>query len=137
VREALDRYTAGGRLDDDELAWLVVLLTHDAARDDAWQRMLAVSPIAEHQAVWTDVVRRVPREYVAAPATLLALSAWRAGNGSLADVAAQRALDAVPGYGLAEVVREALRAGVPPSAIDPPEPAPRRRRAPRLGTEAA
>jgi len=136
VREALDRYTAGGRLDDDELAWLVVLLTDVAARDDAWQRILAVSPVAEHQTVWTDVVRRVPREYVAAPATLLALSAWRAGNGSLADVAAQRALDAVPGYGLAELVREALRAGVPPSAIEPAEPAPRRRRAPRL-SEAA
>jgi Domain of unknown function (DUF4192) len=131
VREALDRYTAGGRLDDDELAWLVVLLTDDAARDDAWRRMLAVTPVTEHQTMWTDVVRRVPQEHVAAPATLLALSAWRAGNGSLADVAAQRALDASPGYGLAEVVREALRAGIPPSAIEP-EPEPVRRRAPRL-----
>jgi len=137
VREALDRYTAGGRLDDDELAWLVVLLTDGAARDDAWQRMLAVSPIAEHQTLWTDVVRRVPREYVAAPATLLALSAWRAGNGSLADVAAQRALSASPGYGLAEVVREALRAGVPPSAIESDREPPRRRRAPRISSEAA
>lgn len=131
VREALDRYTAGGRLDDDELAWLVVLLSDDAARDDAWRRMLAVTPVTEHQTMWTDVVRRVPQEYVAAPATLLALCAWRAGNGSLADVAAQRALDASPGYGLAEVVREALRAGIPPSAIEP-EPGPVRRRAPRL-----
>jgi hypothetical protein len=139
VREALDRYAAGGRLDDDELAWLAVLLTDEAARDDAWQRVLAVAPIPEHQVMWTDVVRRVPRGYVAAPATLLALSAWRAGNGSLADVAAQRALDASPGYGLAEVVREALRAGVPPSAFEPvPEPAPRRRRrAARLSAEAA
>jgi hypothetical protein len=138
VREALDRYTAGARLDDEELAWLAVLLTDEAARDDAWRRVLAVTPIPEHQAVWTDVVRRVPREYVAAPATLLALSAWRAGNGSLADVAAQRALDASPGYGLAELVREALRAGVPPSAFEPvPETAPRRRRRPARLSDAA
>lgn len=139
VRDALDRCAAGGRLDDDEVAWLAVLLTEIAARDDAWQRMLAVAPIPEHQALWTDVVRRVPKQYVAAPATLLALSAWRSGNGSLADVAAQRALDAVPGYGLAEIIREAVGSGIPPSIFDTEPSSGRapRRRAPRLSPDAA
>jgi hypothetical protein len=138
VREAIDRYAGGGRLDDDETAWLVVLLCDRAARDDAWRQMLAAPPAEEHQSVWRDVMRRVPREYVPAPATLLALSAWRDGHGALAAVAAQRALDADPTYTLAELVREAIGAGIPPSAVEPlPEPRPRRRRSPRLSAEAA
>jgi hypothetical protein len=49
VREALDRYGAGGRLDDDEVAWLAVLLGDVRARDDAWRRMLGVEPCAAHE----------------------------------------------------------------------------------------
>jgi hypothetical protein len=118
VREALERYGAGGRLDDDELAWLAVLAGDCRARDDAWQRMLAVPPRDEHTALWRDVVRRVPERYVPAPATLLALAEWRVGNGPAAGVAVDRALDADPGYPLASLVRQALHAAVPPSLME-------------------
>jgi hypothetical protein len=133
VREALERYTAGGRLDDDEVAWFAVLLQDRLARDDAWQRQMAVAPIDEHETLWRDVLRRVPPAYAPAPATLLALTAWRFGNGALAQVAAQRALDLDPAYKLAGIVLDALNNGVPHSVVEPPQAPPtRRRRAARL-----
>jgi hypothetical protein len=132
VREALERHAAGGRLDDDEVAWLAVLVDDRRARDDAWQRMLAVAPRDEHTALWRDVVRRVPKRYVPAPATLLALVEWRAGNGPAAGMAVDRALDADPGYPLAGLVRQALTAAVPPDLLDERPPSSRRRRAPRM-----
>jgi hypothetical protein len=118
VRDALDRHAAGGRLDDDELAWLAVLVAEPRARDDAWQRMLASEPRDEHLALWRDVVRRVPERYVPAPATLLALAAWRAGDGARAGIAADRALAAQPGYALAGLVLQALQAALPPSVLE-------------------
>lgn len=42
---------------------------------------------------------------VVAPATLLALVAWQAGNGPLANVALDRALTAEPNYALATILR--------------------------------
>jgi hypothetical protein len=107
-----------------------VLLTDSRSRDEAWQRMLAVAPRDEHETLWRDVVRRLPDRYVAPAATLLALAAWRAGDGAVASIAVDRALAADPGYTLAELVLQALNAGISPSAM---EPLPRtRRRGPRL-----
>jgi hypothetical protein len=136
VREAFERYAGSGRLDDDEVAWLVVLLADVRARDDAWRRMLADQPRDEHESLWRDVTRRVPAAYVPAPATLLALTAWRAGKGALASVAAERALAADPRYTLAQLVLQALSAAIPPSAMEPlPRARPARRR-PRMSTGA-
>jgi hypothetical protein len=118
VREAIERYAAGGRLDDEEVAWLAVLLVDVRARDDAWRRMLAVAPRDEHETLWRDVARRVPTAYVPAPATLFALSAWRAGRGALASIAAERALAADPRYTLADLVSQAVQAGIPPAALE-------------------
>jgi hypothetical protein len=116
--EALERYAIGGRLADEELARLAVLVNHIAARDDAWQKMLAGPPRDEHVALWRDAIRRLPDRYVAAPATLLALAAWRTGDGALAWVAVDRALAADPSYSMALLVAQALQAGVPPSIFD-------------------
>ena len=59
------------------------------------------------------------------PATLLALGAWRMGDGARACVAADRALAAEPGYPLADLLVQALQAAIPPGALEA-EP-PRRR----------
>jgi hypothetical protein len=137
VRRALERYLTGGRLDDDEVAWLAVLLADVTVRDDIWVRIVAGPSMPEHREAWRDIVRRVPQRYVPAPATLLALVAWRAGEGALAGIAAERALAADRGYRLASLLLHAMRQGLPPSALDDmPERRRRRRRAPRL-TEAA
>ncbi len=74
----------------------------------------------EHPALWTDVVRRVPDAGIADPATLLAWCAWQKGNGALANLAIDRALEATPGYSMASLVREALSAGLLPAAAVPP-----------------
>ncbi len=53
--------------------------------------------------------------YVAAPASLLAFTAWQCGDGALANVALDRALADTPGYSMALLLRDALAAGTPPS----------------------
>jgi hypothetical protein len=52
---------------------------------------------------------------VAAPASLLAFVAWQCGDGALANVAIDRALDDNPRYSMALLLREALDTGTPPS----------------------
>ena len=66
--------------------------------------------------MWTDIVRRACPQYVPAPASLLAFTAWQAGEGTLANIAIERALDADPDYSMALLLGELLDAGVPPSA---------------------
>ncbi|MGI5212671.1 DUF4192 domain-containing protein [Plantactinospora sp. CA-290183] len=115
VRAAMDRYLAGGQLTDDESAWLALLLLHLPVRDHAWQR---TGGGEEHLRLWTDVLRRAEPELVPAPASLLGFAAWRAGQGALASVAVERALDALPDYPLALMLADALQRGLPPSILD-------------------
>jgi hypothetical protein len=116
VGEAISTYRAGGRItDDDQLAWLSVVLAQLPVRDDAWSRMDPEHRDA-HLRLWTDLVRRARRAYLAAPASLLAFTAWQAGEGALANIAIDRALAADPGYSLAHLLRDILDAGVPPAA---------------------
>jgi hypothetical protein len=116
VTGAVAEYRRGGRLGtDDETAWLAVSLADLRVRDDAWARMVP-EHAAAHLRLWTDVVRRAPARYVPAPASLLAFTAWQAGNGALANLAAERALAADPGYSMAQLLLDAVGAGVPPSA---------------------
>jgi hypothetical protein len=58
--------------------------------------------------------------YAAAPASLLALTAWQCGDGALANLAINRALADTPGYSMALLLRNALDADAPPSAAMPP-----------------
>ena len=115
VRAAFRRQRRGERLDDDEVAWLTVLLTHVAVRDRAWSR---TDGRDEDISLWTDVLRRAEPDLIAAPGCLLAFAAWRSGHGALAAVALERVLSAHPGYSLAVLLDEALRRGVAPSALD-------------------
>jgi Domain of unknown function (DUF4192) len=115
VRDAIGVYRRGGRITDEErLAWLAVSLVHLAVRDDAWARMVPEHRQA-HLSLWTDIVRRADGPWVPAPASLLAFTAWQVGDGTLANVALDRALAADPGYSMARLLRDILAAGVPPS----------------------
>ena len=53
--------------------------------------------------------------YVAAPAALLAFVAWQCGDGALANVALDRALADDPRYSMAQLLRQVISAGAPPS----------------------
>jgi uncharacterized protein DUF4192 len=116
VKRAILRYRQGGELaDHDEIAWLGIVLGDLRVRDDAWARMDPLFNEA-HRRLWTDLVRYLPADVVAAPAALLAFTGWQAGDGALASVAIERALAADPEYSMALLLADALHAGLPPSA---------------------
>ncbi len=115
VTQAVAAYEADQRLADDDAAWLTVLLLSIPVRDAAWA---AVRDTPAHQRLWLDLTRRADPELAPAPASLLAFAAWRAGNGALARVALERALDEDPGYSMAQLLMQGLRHGLPPSALD-------------------
>ncbi|MEU9827665.1 DUF4192 domain-containing protein [Micromonospora chersina] len=115
VRTAFRRHRRGERLGDDEVAWLTVLLTHLPVRDHAWSR---TDGRDADISLWTDVLRRAEPELIAAPGSLLAFAAWRAGHGAVAAVALERVLAAHPGYSLAVLLDDALRRGLSPSELD-------------------
>jgi hypothetical protein len=116
IRIAVNGCRRGASITDpDEIAWLGLALTDLRVRDDAWARMDSRFR-REHEGLWASLVRRLPAEYVPAPAALLAFTAWQAGDGALASVAIERALAADPGYSMALLIAEALHAGLPPSA---------------------
>jgi len=115
VREAIGVYRDGGRItDEDTFAWLAISMVNLAVRDDAWARMIPEHRQA-HLALWADIVRRADSPWLPAPASLLAFTAWQAGDGTLANIALDRALAADPGYSMALLLRDILAAGIPPS----------------------
>ena len=116
VGAAIAVYRGGGAMTDhDQIAWLALTLADLRVRDDAWARMDPEFAGA-HRRLWTDVVRRAVAGYVPAPAALLAFTAWQSGDGALAAIAIDRALDADPGYSMALLLSEAIAAGLPPAA---------------------
>jgi hypothetical protein len=116
---ALVLVRAGEPLEDEDVAWLSVLLLDDSLRDLAWLRIVKAGDDADvHRALWMDVMRRCEPDLVAAPATLYGFAAWRGGDGGLARLAFERALDQDPGCGLARRLGNALQHGMPPSAFD-------------------
>ncbi|MFC7547099.1 DUF4192 domain-containing protein [Plantactinospora sp. GCM10030261] len=115
IREAVHRHRSGGRLTDDEVTWLGLLVNHLPVGDEAWTLIEAGDD--DQIDLWTDVVRRVDPALVPAPASLLALAAWLDGHGALAAVALDRALEADPGYPLALLLDDALSRGMPPAAL--------------------
>lgn len=115
VETAIQRYAVGDRLDNEELAELVLLLVSPPVRDTAWRTIATPEP---HLQLWLDVTRRADPQLAAAPASLLAFTAWRAGDGALARLALERALAADPDYSMAHLLLQAIRGGLPPSVLD-------------------
>ena len=114
VSEGIRRYRGGGRLEPEEAAWLTVVLRDFRVRDDAWSRMRPEHRQA-HARLWTDLTRLAQPGYVCAPASLLGFVAWQSGNGALANVALDRALEEDPHYSMAVLLWQAIDSGAPPS----------------------
>jgi len=113
VTQAMDSFRAGQPIDDECAAALTVLLDIVSVRDFAAQHATS----APCQQMWTDLVRRAEPTFVAAPASLLALTAMRAGHIALAKAALQRALDADPEYRLAQLLAATIDAGIDPATV--------------------
>ena len=105
-----DLLRRGGPLTDDEVAWLGVLLTHLHIRDEA-----LVHTDTDRLDLWRDVLRRVEVRFAAAPACLTAYAAYLSGDGALANVALDRAIEADPGYAMAPLLRDVMLSGIPPA----------------------
>ena len=104
------------RLPDREVARLAWAVRDIDVRDRALSLALGRSaPAAE--VVWTELTRRSPVPLDAAPATLLAVTAWVRGDGALANVALERALTSEPSYTFAGLLRTALDACLRPAEM--------------------
>ena len=114
LTQAQDSYRAGRPVGDDQAAALTVLLELPSLREFAAR---GTSGEAWQIEMWTDLVRRAQPPFTAGPATMLALSAMLAGNGALASVAIDRALDTDPDNRLAQLLGQALAAGIDPAAV--------------------
>jgi hypothetical protein len=118
VRDAVA--DAGSRaprpLTDEDVARLGWALTDLEVRDQAMG--LSTGPTGPPaEALWTELVRRLPPPLDAAPATLLAATAWARGDGTTAGIALDRALGSQPTYALARLLDHGLAAGLPPAAV--------------------
>lgn len=113
VGGAIEAERAGeGTRDEEELAWLGVLLTEIRVRDEVWARITPET--AElHEELWSRVVRHVEQRYRAAPAALAAVAAWQRDDHTLARAALEVALDADPEYSMATLMSQALTLGLP------------------------
>lgn len=119
IRSALERFRPGPvreRLTDEEVARLVCSLRDLSVRDWALQLSLGGDSSAAEE-LWAECTRRAPSPLDAAPATLLAISAWLRGDGAMANIAVDRALDSDPGYSMAGLVADGLAACIPPRQI--------------------
>ena len=106
-----------GRFDDDELAGVLQGLRDLDVRDASWASMRRADAAA-HVLLWTDAVQRSPEGLVGAPAAVLGLAAWLAGNGALAWCAVDRCVESDPDNTLARLVGDLLARAVPPSSWD-------------------
>jgi hypothetical protein len=107
---------AAMRLAAEDLARIVWGLRDTAVRDRALGFALT-DDAAAAEALWTECTRRAPAPLDAAPATLLAVSAWLRGDGAMANVALDRALDSDPGYALARLLSQGLAACLTPAEL--------------------
>lgn len=105
----------GATPSDLEVARLVTGMQSLSLRDAAWTTITRERSRASVD-FWTEVLRRTPDFLVAAPAALLAWSAWQHGNGALAWCAIDRCREIDPDYSLATLLAEMLERAVPPSA---------------------
>jgi hypothetical protein len=120
------------KLTPQEAARLLVGLQDVRLRDECATWWYEPARNRESVGLWTDAVRHAPPGYVAAPATLLAVSAWLAGQGAFGNIALDRALADDPAYRLALLMDAVIQSGVSPSQFratrfDPAEDRPRRR----------
>ncbi|RZU32342.1 DUF4192 domain-containing protein [Blastococcus saxobsidens] len=103
-------------LSDDDVAWVVWALRDTRVRDRALGLALGADAAAA-EALWTECTRRAPAPLDAAPATLLAVSVWLRGDGAMAGIALDRALDGDPDHGLARLLARGLAACLIPADL--------------------
>jgi predicted secreted protein len=101
---------------DEDLVRLAVALADYTVRDVCLGYALSGQAASAEQ-LWLDLVRALPAPERAEPAVLLAMSAYLRGNGSLANIALDKAELALPGHTMAVLLRTAIGLGLPPERM--------------------
>ena len=119
VHTSLDIAAAGGQLSDEQVAYLAVALVDNGGRCAAW---LATTGETWQHDMWLDTARRVPEHCVAAPANLVAWSAWRRSEPALARAALSKAVQAQPDNTMSQLIGVVLTSGINPATLPWPLP---------------
>jgi hypothetical protein len=118
--EAMEKFRGGAdRLEDEQTARLVLGLQDKLARDRAAE-FAEPADLVPAQRLWRFLARHcVPpyRDHAAAPLTLLAWTSWLADDTPTTRVALSRALEADPGYTLAQLLYDSLNGGLKPDRL--------------------
>ena len=104
-----------GTITDDDIVRFGLALCRYPIRDSVW---LAIDDgRIDGRELWRAMARRLPGPYDAAPLFLFGWASWRAGNGALAGIAAERAVTSDPAYSAADLLLAALSRGVDPRRL--------------------
>ncbi|MDV6014483.1 DUF4192 domain-containing protein [Haloechinothrix sp. LS1_15] len=120
VRDALLRVRRGDfELTDQELATLARAVSDTRVRDACLATVVPPHTADAHTAerLWQWLARVLPAPERAQPAVLAGYSAYAAGNGALARIALESALESDPDHVLAALLLRALQGGVQPRTI--------------------
>lgn len=120
VLEALNAEENGQpRRHDDLIAELAMALAQTAVRDWCLHTAVPVDSLRALAAerLWTWLTKSTPAPERAEPACLLGYAAYVRGDGALARVAFEAALDAHPGHTLSRLLMRALENALPPEQI--------------------
>ena len=119
VRLALqlaDQVRDGAELDDEDVAALAYALTDPLVRDTLYA--LAVGErAADAEALWTRLARILPEPWRAEALVLVAFSAYARGDGPLAGISLEAALNCRPTHRMAGMLDQALQSGMHPRQI--------------------
>ncbi|MDT8914250.1 DUF4192 domain-containing protein [Amycolatopsis sp. PS_44_ISF1] len=120
VRAAFERRRSGVEyIDDEQAVRLAHALTIKPVRDACLA--LASPPGTEvaldAEALWLSLVQELPPPHRAEPASLLAYTALLRGEGALAGMALENALEASPGHLVARLLYAAWNRGIDPARL--------------------
>ena len=102
-------------LPNDEVARFAVALNAYPVRDAVW--MAVDDGRLDGRELWRNLARRLPAPHDAGPLFLFGWASWRAGNGALAGIAAERALASSPAYTAADLLLAVLSRGLDPRSL--------------------
>lgn len=106
---------AGSPVTDADVVRFAAALRSIPFRDAVW---LAIDDRRlDGRELWRELATRAPAPYDAAPLFLFAWRSWRAGDGALARIAAERAVASDPGYSAADLLLAALSQGTSPRKV--------------------
>ena len=120
VDDFIDAYEAYPDYSGSDYQFLVslsVLLHNIKVRDEILIQINSLDREGIDRAIGlaSEILRVTPKEHSAPIYTVTAIMAWIKGNGALANMLIDTALEATPDYNLAIIIQVALRTGLSPS----------------------